>query len=510
MVEQGLKAVVYPELDDYGMSEFIKQFQEQMGGYVNVGINIPDKATQNNSTANPQPQSTPEQSNNTSADNTIPSKPLSKDDVKEAVKDALEINRKEEYASEKAEQDGKLNKSAITLGAVMQEVVKTIFTDGNGVMSETGQKVGEILGKAGELGTALGVGAMGVAEIASKIFQFLMNASPALRQVFDIIGQLVQLIWMPIGTILAVELMPMIADIAQDIGEWMGEAWEIYDKEGWEGLIAKAVEMTFTVLADMLEFILPPIFSALGRWIWDEFTSTPIGMSIEFLINAIPSIFDTLIGWYEKLDSLFEGMINNILGGFQDFLENPLETLISLPNKMIDIPRMILQGLRDLLGEEFDPLFDVIEGIYNFLVGPMENVTDFVSDLANDPVGTISGGFNSFVSDPVGTTVNTIKSVIPFFAEGGVVTEPTLGIIGEAGPEMIVPLEQMGNAGNQYSYNSRLDSLNNDYKINNQNITGGNTMNFYITGNNANEIGGEVQRILEKTVGKASSKMMWW
>jgi hypothetical protein len=34
------------------------------------------------------------------------------------------------------------------------------------------------------------------------------------------------------------------------------------------------------------------------------------------------------------------------------------------------------------------------------------------------------------------------------FANGGIVTKPTLGLVGEAGPEAIIPLSQMGNMGN--------------------------------------------------------------
>jgi phage-related minor tail protein len=33
------------------------------------------------------------------------------------------------------------------------------------------------------------------------------------------------------------------------------------------------------------------------------------------------------------------------------------------------------------------------------------------------------------------------------FANGGIVTKPTLGLVGEAGPEAIIPLSQMGNMG---------------------------------------------------------------
>lgn len=37
-----------------------------------------------------------------------------------------------------------------------------------------------------------------------------------------------------------------------------------------------------------------------------------------------------------------------------------------------------------------------------------------------------------------------IKNSIPKFAEGGVVTKPTLGLFGEAGPEAVIPLSKMG------------------------------------------------------------------
>mgnify|MGYP003666952992 FL=1 len=33
------------------------------------------------------------------------------------------------------------------------------------------------------------------------------------------------------------------------------------------------------------------------------------------------------------------------------------------------------------------------------------------------------------------------------FAKGGVVTQPTLGVLGEAGPEAVIPLDRMGGMG---------------------------------------------------------------
>jgi predicted nucleic acid-binding Zn-ribbon protein len=52
------------------------------------------------------------------------------------------------------------------------------------------------------------------------------------------------------------------------------------------------------------------------------------------------------------------------------------------------------------------------------------------------------------VTERVNRIVSTISSGIPKMANGGIVTGPTLALIGEAGPEAVVPLSQMGNMGN--------------------------------------------------------------
>ena len=40
---------------------------------------------------------------------------------------------------------------------------------------------------------------------------------------------------------------------------------------------------------------------------------------------------------------------------------------------------------------------------------------------------------------------------LPAFASGGIVTRPTVGLIGEAGPEAIVPLNKAGALGNTFN-----------------------------------------------------------
>ena len=42
---------------------------------------------------------------------------------------------------------------------------------------------------------------------------------------------------------------------------------------------------------------------------------------------------------------------------------------------------------------------------------------------------------------------------IPYLAAGGIVTSPTLSMIGEAGPEAVIPLSQMGSMGQNITIN---------------------------------------------------------
>ena len=67
-------------------------------------------------------------------------------------------------------------------------------------------------------------------------------------------------------------------------------------------------------------------------------------------------------------------------------------------------------------------------------------------DLVNS-YGNVAD-FGASVAMGIGTgTYSGAGLALPAFASGGIVTKPTLGLIGEAGPEAVVPLNQMGGMG---------------------------------------------------------------
>jgi hypothetical protein len=68
----------------------------------------------------------------------------------------------------------------------------------------------------------------------------------------------------------------------------------------------------------------------------------------------------------------------------------------------------------------------VVTGPLGVLIGMMRKLVDLKDSIGNFDIGGIN---------------------IPGFADGGIVTGPTLAMVGEKGPEAIIPLSQLGNMG---------------------------------------------------------------
>jgi ElaB/YqjD/DUF883 family membrane-anchored ribosome-binding protein len=96
-----------------------------------------------------------------------------------------------------------------------------------------------------------------------------------------------------------------------------------------------------------------------------------------------------------------------------------------------------------------------VNGIINVILGAFEN-------MVNGAIMAVNAIIRAYNAIPILGNVSTISHVdlptvgagettrptagrngIPRFAEGGIVTQPMIGMIGEAGPEAIIPLKQL-------------------------------------------------------------------
>lgn len=87
---------------------------------------------------------------------------------------------------------------------------------------------------------------------------------------------------------------------------------------------------------------------------------------------------------------------------------------------------------------------DLIKGYFSTLLGFYKSIFNGIATLWNNTVGKLSFKVPGWVPGLGGKGFDVPN--IPMLANGGIVTSPTLALIGEAGPEAVVPLSR----GNQY------------------------------------------------------------
>lgn len=83
-------------------------------------------------------------------------------------------------------------------------------------------------------------------------------------------------------------------------------------------------------------------------------------------------------------------------------------------------------------------LYNAIKSVYNMYVKLRDT-------LKAAPGGKTVFGALSDAFSP--SRLMTGGVGIPFMADGGIVTGPTTAVIGEAGPEAVIPLDQLGRFG---------------------------------------------------------------
>ncbi len=88
---------------------------------------------------------------------------------------------------------------------------------------------------------------------------------------------------------------------------------------------------------------------------------------------------------------------------------------------------------------------DVIKGYLNTVLSFYKTIFNTIANLWNNSIGQLSFKFPSWVPKFGGSGFSVPK--IPLLAEGGIVTGPTLAMIGEAGPEAVIPLDRMAGGG---------------------------------------------------------------
>jgi hypothetical protein len=107
------------------------------------------------------------------------------------------------------------------------------------------------------------------------------------------------------------------------------------------------------------------------------------------------------------------------------------------------------EGFRNIVDAVFEGIkfgFNILKTYFTTILNIYKTIFNGIATLWNNSIGKLSFKFPSFVPGLGGKGFDVPN--IPMLAQGGIVTSPTLALIGEgAGPEAVIPLDRMGEFG---------------------------------------------------------------
>jgi len=107
--------------------------------------------------------------------------------------------------------------------------------------------------------------------------------------------------------------------------------------------------------------------------------------------------------------------------------------------------RNVVDSVFKFIGKVVSGSLDVIKGYFTGVLGFYKGIFNGIASLWNNTFGKLSFKVPGWVPGLGGKGFDVPN--IPMLAAGGIVTSPTLAMIGEAGPEAVVPLSRAGEFG---------------------------------------------------------------
>jgi hypothetical protein len=233
---------------------------------------------------------------------------------------------------------------------------------------------------------------------------------------------------------------------------------------------------SFGVLVDQVALSLAPAFEKLtdvaGKVIdrlqelWEE--NGP--RIIDFVGRAQEKFTELVAVFRDRVVPVLKTVIERVVefvGAIRDWWKRVspgvLDSFKRLKDPIVDLWTNIKEAfssVKDLIGEfrtgesdgkGFERFIDGLVTVFEFLLRVVGFVVDAIrrfSDALRRVVA--SKPFQAFLTgvSAIGSGIGRLRGAIPGLANGGIVTKPTLAMVGEGGePEAVIPLSKMGQMG---------------------------------------------------------------
>ena len=242
--------------------------------------------------------------------------------------------------------------------------------------------------------------------ILDKLFEQL---GPVITEILDILMPMLEELMEAIGpAIMSVveALLPVIGRLLEQLGPVIVQVLEALMP-----LLRTLTDVIVAIVTSGLDILLPPVIMLID--LLGKAVNAGLGWIIENVITPALEGLQVAIGWVSEKAEVLIG-----------WLQDAADWFGKLWDKVSDLG---FQGIWDSIVDGFKAAINALIGIWNkldFGIGPWE-IPGWIPGI---------GGKSFGIAD--------IFPDIPLLAEGGIVEDPTLAVVGEAGPEAVIPLSE--------------------------------------------------------------------
>ncbi|MDS8503092.1 hypothetical protein RLI59_09980 [Streptococcus pneumoniae] len=204
-------------------------------------------------------------------------------------------------------------------------------------------------------------------------------------------------------------LWTKLQEIFEPIGQWFGEKFQ----QAWDAIVN--------------------IFSGIGEWFsgvfqgaWDAIVNifTPIGSWFGQRWADVTNALSSVSNWFGEMFTNAYNAVKDAFSSIGDFFKGVWDTVKSI---FVNAGQMVGEAVGGAFKSAVNAVLGTIENVVNGFIGMINGVLGVVRNLPG--LGWVG-------------SVSTVS--LPRLARGGIVDSPTIAMIGEAGKEAVVPLENTG------------------------------------------------------------------
>lgn len=270
-----------------------------------------------------------------------------------------------------------------------------------------------------------------IQDLAGQLPGLIQSFMPMIPVIGNLAGILLDLVsrFLPIFIDLVLALMPAFEDLLPVVADF----------------IADALDLLVPILLELVDAIIPIVKALLPVFMKLVTALAPIVIKlIEAFLPLVLMVLPLLIGLIEFLAPIFIGIadiIGNIIVGAIDMLVGAIDFVTDNLGEFGAFFRTLFDGIKGFFGDIINGLIGGFEGFVNGAVRGINRVIDAINRMSftiPDWVPEIGGrsfGFNL-------GRVSEISLPRVALADGGLVTGPTNALVGEAGPEVVMPLDR--------------------------------------------------------------------